>query len=150
MVIKLSKALLTIYTTLRLRSLARTKLPTTLQVSVQGRNTTIEYELTVRLRLPHIAVKRTPPLFLVFPSHHQDLRSRPFCQTRSLSPGLTTLTMKRVSRSSGEGLRERIPILQQREPMQPLTAIRVLRMALCITTGFLLPTPLGTLPFRTK
>src|SRR6266700_7459029 len=120
MVIKLSKALLTIYTTLRLRSLARTKLPTTLLVSVQGRNTTIECELKMRLRLRHIAVRRTPPLFLVFPSHHQGLRSPPFCQTRSLSPGLTTLTMKRVSSSSGKGLQEGIPILQQREPMQQL------------------------------
>src|SRR6266436_7688149 len=146
MVIKLSKALLTIYTTLRLGSLARTKLPTTPQVSVRGRNTTIEYELTMRLRLRHIAVRKTPPLFLVFPSHHQDLRSPPFYQARSLSPGLTTLTTKPVSRSSGKGLRERIPILQQREPMQQLTAIRVLWMVLCITTGFVPPTPLETLP----
>src|SRR5258705_11415853 len=117
---------------------------------MQGPNITIECELTIRLRLRHIAVKRTPPLFLVFPSHHQDLRSPPFCQTRSLSPGLTTLTMKPVSRSSGKRLQEGIPTLQQREPMQQCTAMPVLRMALCITTGFLIPTPLGTLPFRTK
>src|SRR5438552_19172957 len=114
MVIKLSKALLTIYTTLRLGSLARTKLPTALQVSVQGRNTTIGCELTMRLRLRHTAVRKTPPHFLVFPSHHQDSQSPPFCQARSLSPGLTTLTMKRVSRSSGKELQEGIPILQQR------------------------------------
>src|SRR5256885_17161756 len=123
---------------------------TMLQVSMQGLNITIECALTIRLRLRHIAVRRTPPLFLVFPSHHQDLRSPPFCQAKSLSPGLTTLIMKRVSRSSGKELQEGIPILQQREPMQQLTAIPVLRMGLCITTGFVLPTPLGTLPIRTK
>src|SRR5882724_7489863 len=104
----------------------------------------------MRLRCPHIAVKRTPRHLLVFPSHHQDLRLLPFCQAKSLSPGLTTLTMKPVSRSSEKELQEGIPILQQREPMQQLTAIPVLRMALCITTGFVLPTPLETLPIRTK
>src|SRR5262245_44670205 len=133
MVIKSSKALLIIYTTRRLESLHRTQLPTPLRVSVRGRDITIESELTMRLRCPHIAVKRTPPLFLVFPWHHQDLRSPPFCQTKSLSPGLTTLTMKRVSRSRGKGLQESISILQQREPTQQLTAIPVLRMVLCIT-----------------
>ena len=71
---------------------------------------TTECELTMRLRLPHIVVRKTPPLFPVFPSRHQGSRSPPFCQARSLSPGLTTLTMKRVSRFNGKGLRERIPI----------------------------------------
>src|SRR6267154_3483827 len=139
-----------IYTSSKFTSLVRMQPPTMLQVSMQGQSITIECELTIRLRLLHIAVRRTPPLFLVFPSHHQDSRSPPFCQTKSLSPGLTTLTMKRVSRSSGKGLREGIPILQQREPMQQLTAIPVLRMGRCITTGLVLPTPPETLPIRTK
>src|SRR5437899_9493032 len=139
-----------IYTSSKFTSLVRMQPPTMLQVSVQGQSITIECELTIRLRLLHIAVRKTPPLFLVFPSHHQDLRSPPFCQAKLLSPGLITLTMKPVSRSSGKGLQERIPILQQRELMQQLTAIRVLRMGLCITTGFVLPTPLETLPIRTK
>ena len=108
------------------------------------------YERSIRLRLPHIAIRQMLLLLPVFPTHHQDLRLPPFCQTRSLSPGLTTLTMKRVSRSSGKRLQEGIPILQQREPTQRLTTIPLLRMALCITTMFLLPTPLGTLLSRTK
>src|SRR5712671_3751388 len=98
MVIKLSKALLTIYTILRLGSLARTKLSTPLQVSAKGPNITIGCELTMRLRLPHTAVKRTPPLFGIFPSHHQHLGSPPSHPAQSVSPGLTTLATKQVSR----------------------------------------------------
>src|SRR5947207_1957501 len=114
------------------------QLPTAIQVSAKTLDITIECELTMRLRFPHIAVRKTPQRFQIFPPHHQDLRSRPSSQTESLSPGLTTLTMKRVSRSSEKGLQERIPILQQRGLMQQLTAIAVLRMALCIITGFVL------------
>src|SRR5437667_11772957 len=98
MVIKSSKALLMIYTSLKLASLAQMQLPTVLQVSVKEPNITIECELTMRLRPLHIAVRRTPPLFLVFPSHHQDLRSPPSHPAQSLLPGLTTLTMRPVSR----------------------------------------------------
>src|SRR6266498_4580218 len=126
MVITSSKALLTMYILSKLRLLARTPLPTVRQVSTQGRNITTEYERSIRLRLPHIAIRQTPLLLLVFPSHHQDLRLPPFCQARSLSPGLTTLTMKPVSRrSESKVLQAHIQPLQQREQMQQLTAISV-------------------------
>src|SRR5256885_9180556 len=94
---------------------------TMLQVSMQGLNITIECELTIRLRLPHIAVRRTPPLFLVFRSHHQDSRSPPFCQAKSLSPGLTTLIMKRVSRSSGKELQAGMPNFHKTEANEQIT-----------------------------
>src|SRR6266567_6201876 len=134
MVIKSSKALLTIYTTLRLGSLPRTQLPTPLQVSAKEPNITIGCELTMGLRSPHIAVKRTPPLFGIFPSHHQHLGSPPSHRAQSVSPGLTTRTMRRVSRfNESKVLQAHIQPLQQREPMRQLTAIPVLRMGLCTT-----------------
>ena len=68
---------MTIYTSLKLERLARMELPTPLQVSVKQPNITIECELTMRLRPPHIAVRKTPQLFLIFPPRHQDLRSPP-------------------------------------------------------------------------
>src|SRR6266568_7657184 len=98
MVIESSKALLMIYTSSKFTSLLPMQPPTALQVSVKEPNITIECELTIRLRLRHIAVRRTPPLFLVFPSHHQDSRSPPSPRAQSVWPGLTTLTMKQVSR----------------------------------------------------
>ena len=105
----------------------------------------------MRLRRPHIAVRKTPPLFLVFPSRHQGSRSPRFCQARSLSPGLTTLTMKRVSRfNESKGLPAHIQRLQQREPMQQLTAIPVLRMVLCITTGFAATNSAGDSPYSNE
>src|SRR5437667_12252429 len=114
MVIKLSKALLIIYTTMRLGSLARTKLPTALQVSMQGPSITTECELTMRLRLLHIAVRKTPPLFLIFPPRHQDLRLPPSHRAQSAWPGLTTLTMKRRSeeRRVGKECRHRRSVHQ--------------------------------------
>src|SRR5438270_8744540 len=118
MVIKSSKALLRIYTSLKLASLARMQLPTALQVSMQERNITIECELTMRLRPLHIAVRRTPPLFLVFPSHHRDLRSPPSHPAQSASPGLTTRTMRQVSRFNGSKVQQaHIRKLQRQEPM---------------------------------
>src|SRR5437667_2060322 len=100
MVIKLSKALLIIYTTMRLGSLARTKLPTALQVSMEGPSITTECELTMRLRLLHIAVRKTPPLFLIFPPRHRDLRLPPSHRAQSVSPGLTTSAKHRAELQS--------------------------------------------------
>src|SRR5256885_1466407 len=118
MVTKSSKALLTIYTTLRLGSLPRTQLPTLLQVSAKEPNITIGCELTMGLRSPHIAVKRTLPLFGIFPSHHQDLGSPPSHRAQSASPGLTILTMKRVSRfNESKVLQAHIQPLRQRQPI---------------------------------
>src|SRR5712691_6469318 len=115
MVIKLSKALLTIYTTVRLRSLARTKPPTALRVSVKGPNITIECELTMRSRLLYTAVRQTPRLFLTLPPRHQDLRLPPSHRAQSASPGLTILTMKRVSRfNESKVLQAYIQPLRQR------------------------------------
>src|SRR5215470_1887752 len=90
-----------IYTSSKLPLLVQMRPRTALQVSVKGPNITIECELTMRLRPPHIAVRQTPPLFLILPRHHRDLRSPPSHRVQSVSPGLTTLTMKRVSRFSG-------------------------------------------------
>src|SRR5437667_11147291 len=98
MVIESSKARLTIYTILKLQSLARIQLPTPIRVSMKEPNTTIECELTMRLRPPDIAVRKTPPPFLLFLSPHQDLGSPPLHPAQSFSPGLTTLTMKQVSK----------------------------------------------------
>ena len=149
--LKSSKALLIIYTTLKLRSLPRMQPPTVLQVSVQEPNITIECELTMRLRLPHIAVRRTPPLFLVFPSHHQDSRSPPFCQAKSLSPGLTTLTMKRVSRfSERKVLRAHIQLTTTGANATTYSDTECYRWYFVLLPGFCLPTPLETLPIRMK
>src|SRR6266581_1007104 len=117
MVIKSSKALLMIYTSVRLGSLARTKPPTALWVSMQGPNITIECALTIRLRLLYTAVRQTPPLFLTSPPHHQDLRSPPSHRAQSVSPGLTTRTMKRVSRFNESKVQAHIQPLRQRQPM---------------------------------
>src|SRR5215216_6130179 len=118
MVIQSSKALLTIYTTNRLGSLSRTQLPTLLQVSVKGPSITIEFELPMRLRSPHTAVRKTPPLFLILPSHHQDLGSPPSHPAQSVSPGLTTLEMNWVSEFNGRKvLQARTLKLQHEERM---------------------------------
>src|SRR5882762_2925616 len=117
MVIKSSKALLTIYTTTRLGSLGRIKPPTTLRVSVKGPSITIECALTMRLRLPHTAVRQTPPLFLTFLPRHQDLRLPPSHRAQSASPGLTILTMKRVSRFNESKVQAHIQPLRQRQQM---------------------------------
>src|SRR5436305_703382 len=119
MVTESSKARLTIYTTARLRSSARTEHPTVLQVSMKGPSITIDCELTMRLRPPHIAVRKTPPLFGIFQSHHLDLGSPPSHPDQSFSPGLTTLTMKQASRFYGsKALQAHILKLQRQEPMQ--------------------------------
>src|SRR6266705_4980889 len=118
MVIKSSKALLMIYTSSKFTSLVRMQPPTMLQVSMQGPNITIECELTMRLRPLHTAVRRTPPLFLVFPSHHRDLRSPPSHPAQSVFPGLTTLTMRPVSRfNASKAQQAHIRKLQRQEPM---------------------------------
>src|SRR5437667_4318069 len=118
MVIRSSKALLTIYTTFRLGSSARTKPPTALQVLMEGPSITIECELTMPLRLLHIVVRKTPPLFLIFPPRHQDLRLPPSHRAQSVWPGLTTLTMKRVrSYKQSKVLQAHIQPLRQRQPM---------------------------------
>src|SRR6266508_3819958 len=101
MVITSSKALLTMYILSKLRLLARTPLPTVRQVSTQGPDITTEYERSIRLRLPHIAIRQMLPLFLMFPSHHQDLRSHPPHRAQSVSHGLTTPTTRPVSKFSG-------------------------------------------------
>src|SRR5207244_11530026 len=96
----------------------RMQLPTALQVSMQERSITIECELTMRLRPLHIAVRRTPPLFLVFPSHHQDLPSPPSHPAQTVFPGLTTLTMRPVSRfNASKAQQAHIRKLQRQEPM---------------------------------
>src|ERR1700741_614430 len=98
-----------IYTSSKFTSLLRMQPLTALQVSMQGPSITTECALTMLLRPRHIAVRRTPPLFLVFPRHHQDLRSPLSHRAQSLSPGPTTLTMKRVSRFNGsKGLQAHI------------------------------------------
>src|SRR5262249_25559584 len=94
------------------------QLPTAIQVSVKERNTIIECELTMRLRFPHIAVRRTPQLFGIFPPHHQDLRSPPSHPAQSFSPGRITLAMNQVSRFNGSKVLEaHIRKLQRQEPM---------------------------------
>src|SRR6266705_2357400 len=118
MVIKSSKALLIIYTLSKLRSLARMQLPTALQVSMQERNITIECELTMRLRPLHIAVRRTPPFFPISPPNHRDLQSPPLHPAQSVFPGLTTLTMRPVSRfNASKADQAHIRKLQRQEPM---------------------------------
>src|SRR5436189_6334785 len=75
---------------------------------------TLQCELTIRLRSPDIPLKRTPQLFLIPPTHHQDLRSLPSHQAESFSPGLTTLTMKQVSGfNERKGLQAHILKLRQ-------------------------------------
>ncbi len=93
MVIKSSKALLMIYTSLKLASLARMQLPTALQVSMQERNITIECELTMRLRPLHIAVRRTPPRFPIFPPHQiQRKQGATGTYTQIATPGANVTT----------------------------------------------------------
>src|SRR5438477_534763 len=115
MVIKSSKALLMIYTSSRFTSLLPMQPPTALRVSVKGSNITIECALTIRLRLLYTAVRQTPLLFLTFPPRHQDLRLPPSHRAQSASPGLTILTMKRVSRfNESKVLEAHIQPLRQR------------------------------------
>src|SRR5947207_193050 len=117
MVIQSSKALLMIYTSVKLASLLRIKSPTALRVSVKGPNITIECELTMRLRLLYTAVRQTPRLFLTFPPRHQDLRLPPSHRAQSALPGLTILTMKRVSRfNESKVLQAYIRPLRRRQP----------------------------------
>src|ERR1044071_9268259 len=97
-----SKALLITYILSRLRLLDRMQLPTVPQVSMQGPNITTECEGSIRLRLPHIAIRQMPPLLPVSQMHHQDLQLPPFSQARSLSRGRITRTMRRVSRASAK------------------------------------------------
>src|SRR5438552_4123183 len=118
MVIESSKALSMIYTSSKFTSLVRMQPPTMLQVSVKGPNITTECALTIRLRLLYTAVRQTPRLFLTFRPRHQDLRLPPSHRAQSVWPGLTTLTMKRVSRfNESKVLQAHIQPLRQRQPM---------------------------------
>src|SRR5437773_7816261 len=72
-------------------------------------------------------------------------------QTRSVSPGRTTRTMKQVSKFSGkQGLQERIALLQHRDLTQRPPTIAALQMVLYITTRIVRLTRLEMLRFRMK
>src|SRR4029453_6508195 len=118
MVSKSSRARLIIYTILKLQRSARIKLPTAQQVSMRRPNIIIECELTMRLRPLDIAVRKTPQRFLTLPAPRQDLRSLPSHRARSFSAGLTTLTMKRVSKfNERKGFQAHILKLRPRDPI---------------------------------
>src|ERR1041385_2986621 len=88
--------------------------PTAIQGSAKTLNITTECELTMRLRFPHIAVRKALQRFPIFPPHHRDLRSPPSHPARSVLLGPTTLTMKQASRFNGsKGLEAYIRKLQR-------------------------------------